>query len=131
VLLNFAHTFGHAIETASGYMIPHGSAVVLGMITANAISLHRKLLSQSIANEIELVCKKIICFSLQEEWFENDTIITAIKKDKKQTDNSISAILLHDDFSLKLYKDICVDEINRAVLYMLHVFALPPPIRSI
>jgi 3-dehydroquinate synthetase len=95
------------------------------MMTANAISLHRKILSPDIAKEIELLCKRIICFVLKEEWFKNDAIIAAIKKDKKQTDDSISAILLHDDFSLKLYKDICVDEINRAILYMLQVVAPP------
>jgi 3-dehydroquinate synthase len=123
ILLNFAHTFGHAFETVSSYAIPHGSAVVLGMIVANAISLQRKILSQDIVSEIETICKKIICFKLKEEWFNSNAVIDAIKKDKKQTDNSISAILLYDDFSLKLYKDICVDEVNRAVLYMLQMFA--------
>jgi 3-dehydroquinate synthase len=129
ILLNFAHTFGHAFETTSGYAIPHGSAVVLGMMTANAISLHRKILSQNIVKEIEFVCKKIICFVLKETWFEKDVVIAAIKKDKKQTDNSINAILLHDDFSLKLYKDVCVDEINRAIFFLLQ--PPPPPPRII
>ena len=31
-LLNFGHTLGHAIEAESGYALPHGSAVALGMI---------------------------------------------------------------------------------------------------
>jgi 3-dehydroquinate synthase len=123
ILLNFAHTFGHAFETASGYTIPHGSAVVLGMITANAISLKRGILNQDVAEKIELLCKKIILFELKKEWFKSDIIITAIKKDKKQTSDSINAILMHSDYSLKIYKDICVDEINRAILYMLQVFA--------
>jgi 3-dehydroquinate synthase len=130
VLLNFAHTFGHAFETASGYVIPHGSAVVLGMITANAISLRRGILGQDTAETIEHVCKKIVCFELKEEWFKNDLILAAIKKDKKQTANSINAILMHDDYSRSLYTDICADEINRAVLYMLQLFAPPPPPRA-
>jgi 3-dehydroquinate synthase len=126
LLLNFAHTFGHAFETTSGYAIPHGSAVVLGMITANAISLGRKMLDQDIVKEIEFPCKKIICFELKKEWFNIDAVIAAVRKDKKQTDNFISAILLHDDFSLKLYKDIGIDEINMAVGYMLRMFASSP-----
>ena len=32
LLLNFGHTLGHALEAESGYTLPHGSAVALGMI---------------------------------------------------------------------------------------------------
>lgn len=32
--LNFGHTFGHAIESATDFLIPHGIAVALGMICA-------------------------------------------------------------------------------------------------
>lgn len=34
LLLNFGHTFGHAIESAANYLVPHGIAVGLGMILA-------------------------------------------------------------------------------------------------
>jgi 3-dehydroquinate synthase len=34
LLLNFGHTFGHAIEGASGFAIPHGIAVGLGILCA-------------------------------------------------------------------------------------------------
>ncbi len=41
VHLNFAHTFGHAFETVSQYAIPHGTAVAMGTIAANHISVMR------------------------------------------------------------------------------------------
>lgn len=33
-LLNFGHTFGHAIEAATGFAVSHGVAVALGMLCA-------------------------------------------------------------------------------------------------
>jgi len=36
LLLNFGHTFGHAIEGASHYAIPHGLAVGIGILCATA-----------------------------------------------------------------------------------------------
>ena len=35
LLLNYGHTFGHAIESASGYQITHGIAVGIGILVAN------------------------------------------------------------------------------------------------
>jgi 3-dehydroquinate synthetase len=37
-MLNLGHTFGHALEAASDYEVPHGQAVALGLTAALRIS---------------------------------------------------------------------------------------------
>lgn len=44
-ILNFGHTLGHAVEKSSGYTLPHGLAVAVGMSFASRLSHDRGLLS--------------------------------------------------------------------------------------
>ena len=50
--MNYGHSLGHAIEALTNYAIPHGTAVVLGLLTENQISREEGLLS---ADECELI----------------------------------------------------------------------------
>ncbi|MCC7484129.1 MAG: 3-dehydroquinate synthase [Burkholderiales bacterium] len=53
-LLNYGHTFGHAIETATGYgQWLHGEAVAAGMVLAARLSVRMGLLAASEASRIE------------------------------------------------------------------------------
>lgn len=46
-LLNLGHTFGHAIELASGFTISHGSGVALGLRAAGLLAIRSKRFSAS------------------------------------------------------------------------------------
>lgn len=46
LLLNFGHSFGHAIEAASQYKIKHGDAIVLGMNIACDFSFQEGLIEE-------------------------------------------------------------------------------------
>lgn len=116
ILLNFAHTFGHAFETTSNYAIPHGSAVALGMLVANYISYKRGFIEEDYMKRIEKSVRKITThIEINKEWFRLNTIISAIRKDKKQTSSSINAVLISSDKTLSIYKDINEDEIKEAL----------------
>jgi len=118
ILLNFAHTFGHAFETSSNYGIPHGSAVAMGMIVANRISVSRCILDEIFAKRIEEVCKKILTLKIEPEWLQFDTILSAIRKDKKQVDEHLRAVLMSQDLSLSVVTDVKEKEIEDAILFL-------------
>jgi len=51
-ILNFGHTFAHALEQVSQYMIRHGEAVAVGMMAATHLSVQAGLCSSSTAQRI-------------------------------------------------------------------------------
>ena len=60
MILNFGHTFGHAIETAGGYdLYHHGEAVALGMRIAADMACRLKLLRRQEALRLENLLTKI------------------------------------------------------------------------
>jgi 3-dehydroquinate synthase len=52
-LLNLGHTFGHAVETESGYEALHGEAVAIGMALAFRFSAERGLCPRADAERVE------------------------------------------------------------------------------
>jgi 3-dehydroquinate synthase len=89
-LLNFGHTFGHAIEKISG--ISHGQAVSLGMVIAARLSENLGLLSFEATERIKNL---LLHFGLPVEGdFDHEKLIKAILKDKKRTAGRIAFILL-------------------------------------
>ncbi|MDQ3474967.1 MAG: 3-dehydroquinate synthase [Actinomycetota bacterium] len=49
-MLNYGHTLGHAIESASGYSVRHGEAIAIGMVFAAQLARHCGLLDRASAS---------------------------------------------------------------------------------
>lgn len=122
--LNFAHTFGHAFETISNYQIPHGTAVAMGMLVANRISLSREMLAEATVEKIEAMVERIININVDKNLFEEEKIIAAIKKDKKQTNLCLTGVLLNKEIKTEIVRDISAEEIMVAVDYVLEFLKL-------
>lgn len=116
--LNFAHTFGHAFETMSHYAIPHGTAVAMGTIVANRISLSRGWLTQDKVERVENVLWKIINIDVDSIKVDMDEVISAIQKDKKRVGKELTAVLMKDDMKLQIVHDVKENEIEPAVRYV-------------
>lgn len=97
-LFNYGHCFGHALETASHYEIPHGTAVVIGMIFANYVALQRNLISSNlVAFLLENFFKPAIIISLAKKYFSYDSLLAAMKNDKKRIGKDLTIIIPTDD----------------------------------
>ncbi len=94
MILNFGHTFGHALETTGQYNnISHGVAVGWGMILALNLSHHYKLLDLNRhKNEIDLI-KKLIGRNILKE-IDSENIWKTMTLDKKIKNNKIRFVLL-------------------------------------
>jgi 3-dehydroquinate synthase len=94
-LLNYGHSFGHAIESITNYKIPHGIAVAFGMDIANYISVEYGLLNPKTRNEIKNLLAKIWKgFDLNS--LNTQALLHALSKDKKNVGNKLGLILLND-----------------------------------
>ena len=116
--LNYAHTFGHAFETMSNYAIPHGTAVAMGTVVANRISYKRAWLPEDVISRIENILWKIININVNSIDPDMDKIIAAIRKDKKQINTDLTAVLMKNDMSLTVVHDVKIDEISYAINYL-------------
>lgn len=93
LVMNYGHSFGHAIESASDYAVPHGIGVTIGMDMANYISLRLGLLAKTAFDEIHSLLS--VNFSGFEKMsIPEERFFTALTRDKKNTGRSLSLILL-------------------------------------
>ena len=93
-ILNYGHTFGHAYESATKFVIPHGIAVLLGMLTATYLSARLGLIAES--HFLDLKLRLTPWFHPYETTLlkaRREDIFRAIRHDKKNTGDSINCIL--------------------------------------
>ena len=92
LILNYGHTFGHAIEKITNYKIPHGMAVAHGINMSNFFSLQYKFINKKIFEEIECQMGKIVDLSELRK-INAMHFLEIVKKDKKNKKNQIRIIL--------------------------------------
>jgi 3-dehydroquinate synthase len=99
MILNFGHTFAHAIEVKYNYSkkITHGEAVLAGMILVARLSLIKKVCNLKTVKDIEEIYKKnnlSYTFANYSNRNSINSLLKYLKNDKKNNDNKINFILL-------------------------------------
>jgi len=91
-LLNYGHSFGHAVESATNFAIPHGVAVTIGMDMANFISEKLGLAAEGFFKRAHPTLRaNYQDFSSVD--LDLNKIIAALAKDKKNTAQALVLIL--------------------------------------
>ena len=106
-LLNFGHTFGHAIETAMGYgNWLHGEAVGYGMLMAARLSIKQGWLTEKDYARIEALIEKAnLPTSAPENMSAND-FSQHMAVDKKVRDGKLFLVLLKEIGNAVLTADL-------------------------
>ncbi len=113
-ILNFGHTFGHALETYYNYSnkLTHGEAISIGMVTAATISNKLnyltlknldKIKSHFLSNNLPILDNKIY----------DKKIFEFIEKDKKNYNNNINFVLIKNIGSAFLSNKLSLKEIKK------------------
>jgi 3-dehydroquinate synthase len=91
-LFNYGHSFGHAIESVSGYKVKHGQAVTMGMDIANFVSYRFGLLELRTFKRIrQLLLRNMPDFRLGYD--QLDKYFAALWRDKKNMGGNLGCVL--------------------------------------
>jgi 3-dehydroquinate synthase len=99
MILNFGHTFAHAIEAQNKYSkrINHGEAVLMGMMMATKLSYLKKICNLNTLNQLKNIYESNKLKHNIKKFFkknEYNQIANYMCSDKKNNDKKINFILL-------------------------------------
>jgi 3-dehydroquinate synthase len=112
--MNYGHSFGHALESATNFQIPHGIAVTIGLDIANFIALQFNKLTSNEFQELH----KLITSNLKESdyaSFNFNDFIKALKKDKKNSSTHYNFIIPSSFGEVELTQFIMNDDTNNLI----------------
>jgi 3-dehydroquinate synthase len=93
-LLNFGHTFGHALETASGYgQLLHGEAVAIGMLLAARLSADLGRAPAADADRLERLLRRVGLPVALPPGSDGEALLPLMYLDKKNLSGQLRLIL--------------------------------------
>jgi len=115
-LLNYGHCFGHALESASNFEIPHGQAVIIGILLANIVARKRGLLAKALEAEVanKLLLPSLIVKPTREQ-LNVTVMIEGMKRDKKRTGEGLALILMKNGYEMARVNDLALPEVTGAI----------------
>lgn len=91
-LLNYGHTFGHSLESATQYEVPHGLAVAFGMDLVNFLAWKRGVLSEADFHDIHSGLREVLPFRKALK-LSARTLVEGTRSDKKNSGNGLTLVV--------------------------------------
>lgn len=88
-ILNAGHTVAHAIEAVSGYEVPHGEAVAIGLVAEAGLAEELGLAEAGVSGRIRRITDALGLPVRLPEDFLVDDLLDAMAHDKKNRDGAI------------------------------------------
>jgi 3-dehydroquinate synthase len=115
-LLNFGHTFGHAIESVTAYATwLHGEAVSIGMVLAANLSAYKGYIAPTDAIRIRDLLEQVGLPVMLPAGLLLKDIVELMARDKKNIHGRLRLVLLNAIGDAKVTEDVSVAEILRAL----------------
>lgn len=114
-ILNYGHTFGHAVELLSNFEIAHGAAVSIGMAVAAELGVMTGRISKDYAERQNALLKKLGLPIRIPSSFDPEKIYGAMLHDKKTVGSKVKLILPDGDGAVSIVDDIDLDLIIQAI----------------
>lgn len=93
-LLNFGHTFGHAIEKYSGFTVNHGYAVSMGMMIMTKACAALGICGRTCVSELTEI---LMQYNLPVKTdYPADELFDIVLSDKKRSSDSITLVIIED-----------------------------------
>lgn len=118
-LLNYGHTFGHAIELLNDYQIRHGDAVAMGMVFAAELSHRLGFATQELVGEHYRLIE-MLGLPARHGQVDRDAAIEAMGRDKKARGGVIRFILLRDQGDAVAVNGVSDDDLEFAMMRSLN-----------
>lgn len=95
-ILNFGHTLGHALEQVSGYRIPHGTAVALGMVLEAKIGESMGLTAPGTSAALARILRAFELDRTGSLPLSPEAVLEATRTDKKARGGEVQYVLLQE-----------------------------------
>lgn len=113
-ILNYGHSFGHALEALSNHQIPHGLGVLWGIDIINALSVQWGVTSTQIASRLTQLIRGNFDYSLPLVPTA-DELVDMLARDKKVAHGKMHFALLVDEGEFVLDPRPLNSELRRQV----------------